>query len=585
MMTVEELKGQLLEIFPRIWRCADSYKWNILYPTNLLTFDWINVDIDYQTIDFATLKNGRRAIEPWVKQLKKGDLIFVMGKNSFHGIAIAMSEYSFVGDKIDMGSNGIKPAIKVNYLFKIENPIPHLLATHNNPTTFAFIHQYNFGLKEVLQAIETRAPLAYECLLNYVENKKHQKEFMPIINLLEYKKQIILQGPPGTGKTREAELIACQMLGLSSVNDLKNCEEFKLIQFHPSYTYEDFARGIVAKPNEDGDGIIYEAQNKLFGKFAQEALVNYMSSQKQEKMGIRDDDFELFKSHVLERIDEDGKFEISDKVYILYVDDKRFKYKGDNWTAHPNGLNMNFDQIQKIIDLDLNTRQEINKCTQLNPLTRQHATYFQNFVELYRQFTEKNPVTKSNVTLKPYILIIDEINRANLSSVLGELIYALEYRGNEVDSMYEVDGSNKITLPPNLYIIGTMNTADRSVGHIDYAIRRRFSFVDVLPKDLSGESGIVFYDDLFYAVSELFIKNYADYRTDKVLERAESLSPEFRPEDVWLGHSYFIEKEGAGKEIRYRYEILPILKEYFKDGVLIGDEKFIFDKLEQILTN
>src|SRR5690606_7139407 len=80
-----------------------------------------------------------------------------------------------------------------------------------------------------------------------------------------------------------------------------------------------------------------------------------------------------------------------------------------------------------------------------------------------------------------YVLIIDEINRANLPAVLGELIYALEYRGEGVDSMYDLDGDTSIILPPNLYIIGTMNTADRSVGHIDYAIRRRFAFVEVLP--------------------------------------------------------------------------------------------------------
>jgi 5-methylcytosine-specific restriction protein B len=78
-----------------------------------------------------------------------------------------------------------------------------------------------------------------------------------------------------------------------------------------------------------------------------------------------------------------------------------------------------------------------------------------------------------------FVLIIDEINRANLSSVLGELIYALEYRGEVVESMYEYEESREIVLPENLYIIGTMNTADRSVGHIDYAIRRRFAFVDV----------------------------------------------------------------------------------------------------------
>src|SRR5690606_7974702 len=107
-----------------------------------------------------------------------------------------------------------------------------------------------------------------------------------------------------------------------------------------------------------------------------------------------------------------------------------------------------------------------------------------------------------------YVLIIDEINRANLSSVLGELIYALEYRyyfNNTIDdqleatvkSIYGVSYEEKGTepsydliLPENLYIIGTMNTADRSVGHIDYAVRRRFAFVNVLPKNLSYDPKI-----------------------------------------------------------------------------------------------
>ncbi|WP_293310930.1 AAA family ATPase [Pedobacter sp. UBA5917] len=189
----------------------------------------------------------------------------------------------------------------------------------------------------------------------------------------------------------------------------------------------------------------------------------------------------------------------------------------------------------------------------------------------------KNAITNPAIN---YVLIIDEINRANLSSVLGELIYALEYRGKEVESMYEVDGSNKLTLPSNLYIIGTMNTADRSVGHIDYAIRRRFAFVDVLPKVLNDEK-IVFNANWFQIISELFIDNYDEYLADEktILKAAKTLSSEFRPEDVWLGHSYFIQKklEGSDKlepedfKIRIDYEIKPILLEYVKDGVLVGE--------------
>jgi len=121
--------------------------------------------------------------------------------------------------------------------------------------------------------------------------------------------------------------------------------------------------------------------------------------------------------------------------------------------------------------------------------------------------------------------------------------------------MYAIDGENNLILPPNLYIIGTMNTADRSVGHIDYAIRRRFAFVNVLPKDLTNELGDQFEGALFAKVTNLFSTN---------------LSPEFKKEEVQLGHSYFITKN-TPIDIRWEYEIKPILLEYVKDGILVGE--------------
>ena len=174
-----------------------------------------------------------------------------------------------------------------------------------------------------------------------------------------------------------------------------------------------------------------------------------------------------------------------------------------------------------------------------------------------------------------FVLIIDEINRANLPSVLGELIYALEYRydpKNEaettVSSMYSKDNEeeNSIKLPKNLYIIGTMNTSDRSVGHIDYAIRRRFAFIDVLPEVLISSD---FQKETFERVSSLFISNFSDYtfNQQQKLVPSISLNKEFRPEDVWIGHSYFIANDKEFS-IRKKYEIVPILKEYIKDGIL-----------------
>jgi 5-methylcytosine-specific restriction endonuclease McrBC GTP-binding regulatory subunit McrB len=168
------------------------------------------------------------------------------------------------------------------------------------------------------------------------------------------------------------------------------------------------------------------------------------------------------------------------------------------------------------------------------------------------------------VNSKNYVLIIDEINRANLPSVLGELIYALEYRGESVETLYEIEGDASISLPENLYIIGTMNTADRSVGHIDYAIKRRFAFVSVLPDEsvIDNDKAMA----LFQTVSQLFEKEY--------------LAPDFDKNDVQLGHSYFMVKDDEELKLRLKFEIVPILCEYVKDGLLLENAtKYINDEI------
>jgi len=393
----------------------------------------------------------------------------------------------------------------------------------------------------------------YKQILKTLEMKILQE----YINLLYYKKQIILQGPPGTGKTREAKRIAREVLGLGEDENLEGNEQFKLIQFHPSYSYEDFVRGIVAKPNEEGNGIVYTAENKILGTFAKEAFNNWHKAQQSTQTLKEEEVFEAFIEHIKEELaqSEDYKYPLTEAVYLFDADDKRFKYKGDNWEVHSKGLNMKFSEIKKIIDSNTTERKDIIKNYNLEALTRQMSTYFLRIVEKYYEFRKNYKPTVDKIPLKNYILVIDEINRANLSAVLGELIYALEYRGEAVQSMYAIEGENNLILPPNLYIIGTMNTADRSVGHIDYAIRRRFAFVNILPKDLTNELGDQFKSELFDKVTNLFNSN---------------LSPEFKKEEVQLGHSYFITKN-TPIDIRWEYEIKPILLEYVKDGILVGE--------------
>lgn len=495
---------------------------------------------------------------------------------------------------------------------------------------------------------------------NFQKNKKIEKLMSSIYknkDLLKYKKQIILQGPPGTGKTREAKLIAQEMIGLTpdlikrkliAGNKIANAsgvkeyytikavnddtvtlisdrttqdwnpsykeiiekynqlakgiepsntngmepyslavalhlnqfkfeelfeEQFKLIQFHPSYTYEDFVRGIVAESN--GDKIEYKNVNKTLGEFAKKAFDNYILSQENNSSAFQDkwieDRFNDFKVEIESLIGEEH-FTLSGNIGIFKIENDCFKY-GQDW-QFPSRIN--FHEFKLLIKAVLNGKFDIND----NAIPKEisvHAHYrFTYYLALLRYFFQKYQfsVLSEKVFLKNFILIIDEINRANLSSVLGELIYALEYRGEAVESMYAVDEDYKLILPPNLYIIGTMNTADRSVGHIDYAIRRRFAFVDVLPKNLKEKQGVEnFHEVLFLAVEKLF---------------KEHTSPEFDVHDVQLGHSYFIDKSdeenGVGMDIRFEYEIKPILLEYVKDGVLIGKGKDIKKEIEDLKT-
>ncbi len=258
--------------------------------------------------------------------------------------------------------------------------------------------------------------------------------------LLEIFSQIILQGPPGTGKTFEAQNIAKQMTG-----DEEQGNRWEIIQFHPSYNYEDFVRGIQIRT--ENEKTVYETVNRVLVKMANKARKD------------REND---------------------------------------------------------------------------------------------------------------YVLIIDEINRANIATVLGELIYALEYRGQPVHTPYEIDGNAYIKLPENLYIIGTMNTADRTIGTIDYAVRRRFAFVSLLPnkKVVKENSETEKSVQLFEMVSELFNNN-------------EFLSPDYDSSDVAIGHTYFLARDKKTLKNKIEYQVIPILREYAKDGIFRNQEA-VEKKIEQI---
>lgn len=167
----------------------------------------------------------------------------------------------------------------------------------------------------------------------------------------------------------------------------------------------------------------------------------------------------------------------------------------------------------------------------------------------------------SNDGSRSYFLIIDEINRGNVSKIFGELITLLEpdKRKGNVNALSAILPYSKesFSIPENLYIIGTMNTTDRSVGTIDYALRRRFAFLTVKANEniVSSQSGE--------------IGNKAMMYYKKVYEHLKQYpSDDIDLDDLMIGHSYFIANSVSSLELKWKYEVLPLLEEYYKDGLI-----------------
>lgn len=156
------------------------------------------------------------------------------------------------------------------------------------------------------------------------------------------------------------------------------------------------------------------------------------------------------------------------------------------------------------------------------------------------------------------VLVLDEINRGDIPNIFGELLYALEYRGESVATPYTVDGNNSLTIPKNLRVLGTMNTADRSIAVIDYALRRRFVFLNVSASDQPIRTFA--FDSEATRAAAL----YLHAQTTTALSEA--------PSGLQVGPSYFLaEVDGADTSLsvlaaRYVYEVLPLLTEYEMEG-------------------
>lgn len=462
-----------------------------------------------------------------------------------------------------------------------------------------------------------------------------------VVRTWERRKNVVLYGAPGTGKTYDVPEFAVRLCDpsfmvtdpsreeiVSRYNQLKTEKRIAFTTFHQSLDYEDWIEGLRPVVNENNQ-VTYEIESGIFKKLCEEAerpvvkdkqvgIADNAVVWKVSLAGTGDNDVRrecMENNHIRIGWDDYGpvisdetdwsiydgkgkqildayinKMKIGDIVMSCYssqtidaigvvVGDYEFEDKFPNYkrVRRVNWLVKNINE--NIVEMNDGKTMTLGTVYRLNSITLDNV---KSILEKY------NTSSKMEENDKAYVMVIDELNRGNVSKVFGELITLLEAdkRKGRINAESVVLPYSKkgFHIPNNVYLIATMNTADRSLGSLDYAIRRRFAFIAEKPFGLDVEG---FDEDLFEKVSSLFVKNFDDYKESgwdptMKLEPADTLSDEYKPEDVWIGHSYFLMQDEEGEDNtsnRLLYEIIPLLEEYVRDGVLTVEAQDVIDEL------
>lgn len=401
----------------------------------------------------------------------------------------------------------------------------------------------------------------------------------PYSSMLIQSKNIIFRGAPGTGKSYLAKEIAADIISDGYYEKYSQLTEeqkkqIEFVQFHPSYDYSDFVEGLRPKANVDGT-IGFELQDGIFKKFVARARKNYEDAKKtkeiiQQELSAQEA-MELFFSNIEFGTDEFRTVNGS-KFYITDVDERHI-YISIPGNEIINKLSLNIDEVRKMLESGLKF-EKVRDVTAFfdKQFTMQGYSYdfaiYKAIKELKKAKTK--PVIKAE-SLKKYIFIIDEINRGEISKILGELFFSIDpgYRGEAgaVSTQYanmHVDSNEKFYIPENVYIIGTMNDIDRSVDSFDFAMRRRFRFVEI-KADENLEMLAILEDE---ELRKEAIRRMANLNREIV--KVEELN-----ENYQIGASYFLKLKTMSFEELWRDCLQPLLQDYVRG---LYDEKGIMDR-------
>ena len=378
----------------------------------------------------------------------------------------------------------------------------------------------------------------------------------------------ILYGPPGTGKTYSTiELAYRAIKGDASFeqdgyevakqwfkNELAKSEDRQLdfITFHQNYSYEDFVMGIKPDLNE-GDGLSFNRHEGIFFKICQRALENLKQSS--EEGSVVEPTFnEVFDDFIRPLAEDNTPITIQMKsnnhsFKLININERNLGFEkqggGTNHTL----------TLKTIKDL-----YEGNREYNIQGL----GVYYYPLIERLKALARTKSKQVNAIPLKNYVIIIDEINRANISRVFGELITLIEEDkrwGNDYAMEVRLpDGHTKFTVPKNLYIIGTMNTADKSIALLDIALRRRFEFTALYP-DSSKVSPKC--------------KTFFESLNEQIIAK--------KGIDFTIGHSYFMTKNGEELDFikTMNKKVVPLLSEYFYNA---KDNRIVVELVEKAIA-
>ncbi len=455
----------------------------------------------------------------------------------------------------------------------------------------------------------------------------------------EFDKNVIFYGPPGTGKTYTTAKRAVEICKTESekeltdyseimkrYNELKEKNRIEFITFHQSYGYEEFIEGIKPKvlneddksENENSQEIEYEIVDGIFKEFcdnARKAIIESKSNiyispkaivwKVTVKDEVKEDCFNSNYVRINFELNTKGALNFVDKIkkgdIIITTNRSRTRINGIAVVTDDEGVTLETKEknrtVRNVSWLAKNIDEDIYEINGKKILPRKTVTKVPNMKveDIIKLAKEKESIVLSKEELSkivikenkdPYVFIIDEINRGNISKIFGELITLIETTkraGKEECISTKLPYSKKeFTVPDNVYIIGTMNTADRSIALMDTALRRRFKFEEMLPDYHLLED--IFVEDKGTKVNIGAMLKVINERIEYLYDREHT-----------IGHAVFLEKMENDKinidinklENIFKKNIIPLLQEYFyedyeKIRIVLGDnakdedEQFIF---------